>query len=118
MKQILIKEWEYKPEDADNQITAWEWEHDGIEGATKARVKTYNEHCRAAGVPVEVYMEVTRFDANTENDKDENGKPIKYTAVKKIMAKINSMQISASQKDAIANCFGWKENTINKYRLW
>jgi hypothetical protein len=71
------------------------------------------------GIPKSVYLEFWRFDNSTENDVDKTtGKKIAYSAVKKIMAYINSLNLTDRQKDALAKSTGWADKTIKKYKLW
>ena len=105
-------------EKADAQIQVYDWEADGYEHVTIARVQDYNDHCAALGVPKDIYLEIRYVQSNTENDKDENGKRINYSAVQKIMAEINSYNLTPAQKTAIAESIGWTEKTIRKYKLW
>ena len=118
LQRILVKEGGYTAEDAAAQVEVYEWEKQGVKGATKEQIATYNHNCKRAGVSIQNYMEVVRFKGKTHNDVDENGKGIPYSAVRKVMAKIDSLPISDFQKEAIAHCFGWKESTIQTYRLW
>lgn len=68
----------YSEEDAVFQIEVYDWENDGISGATTAAVRDYNEYCADAGVSREDFMEIRNFSNSTENDVDENGKKIAY----------------------------------------
>jgi len=61
------------------------------------------------------------FSSNTENDVDENGDTIKYSAVEKIMAEMSRLGLTLEQKEAMVLCFGWGENTIKyitRKKLW
>ena len=67
----------------------------------------------------DVYLHIRSFSNNTSNDVDANGKTIYYSAMKKIMAEINSQYgLTNSQKDALARSMGWAEKNIQKYKLW
>lgn len=118
LKSILMETEGMDAEKADAQIQVYDWEADGYEHVTIARVQDYNDHCAALGVPKDVYLEIRYIQSNTENDKDENGKRINYSAVQKIMAEINSYNLTPAQKTAIAESIGWTEKTIRKYKLW
>jgi hypothetical protein len=118
LRSILIEIGGYEEEDADWQIEAYDWEAEGYEGATVAAVREYNEHCAAANVPKSVYLHIRKFSSNTENDVDENGKSINYSAMKKVMAEINAQQLTSEQKTAIARSLGWSDKNIRKYKLW
>ena len=118
LKSILMETEGMDAEKADAQIQVYDWEADGYEHVTIARVQDYNDHCAALGVPKDIYLEIRYVQSNTENDKDENGKRINYSAVQKIMAEINSYNLTPAQKTAIAESIGWTEKTIRKYKLW
>ena len=118
LKTILINDGGYTAEEADYQIEAYDWETQGYENVTPAAVKQYKAFCASANVPKDVSLSIRSFANNTENDKDENGKSINYSAMKKIMAEINSHRLTSAQKDAIARSFGWSEKNINKYKPW
>ena len=90
-----------------------------IEDVTTSAIRNYNEWCEPVGIPKSVYLEFWRFDNSTENDVDKTtGKKIAYSAVKKIMAYINSLNLTDQQKDALAKSAGWADKTIKKYKLW
>ena len=105
-------------EDAELQVEAYSWEAQGYDGVTAAAVREYNENCATLDVPKDVYMHIRKFSNNTENDVDENGKSINYSAMKKIMAEIDAQRITAAQKTAIARSLGWSEKNIQKYKTW
>ena len=109
----------YDEEDAEAQVEAYEWEAAGFEDVTTSAIRNYNEWCEPVGIPKSVYLEFWRFDNSTENDVDKTtGKKIAYSAVKKIMAYINSLNLTDRQKDALAKSTGWADKTIKKYKLW
>ena len=117
LRDALVGYGQYSEEDADAQIAVYELEMQGYEAATINRVQKYNTYCAPAGVSLDDYYHIIEFSNNTENDVDEEGKTINYSAVQKVMAEINRLPISAEQKEAIARSI-WKEKTVKKYRLW
>ena len=109
----------YSPEDANAQIDSYEWEAEGYEDVTYAAIRNYNTYCAPVGISKAVYVSFWEFEKDTENDVNEaTGKPIAYSAVRKIMAYINSLNLTPAQKDALAKSAGWKDSTIKKYKLW
>ena len=118
LKSVLIEEGGHSEEDAEFQIEAYEWEKEGIEGATTAAVRNYQLYLKDIGVSRELYMMIRTFSNNTDNDKDSNGNSISYSAMKKVMAEINKQPLSNAQKDALARSMGWKESNIKKYKPW
>ena len=118
LRNALIKFGGYEPEDADTQIQVYDWNKQGYENATMNNVRKYNEFCKPAGVPIDTYLQIVDFANDTENDVDpETGKTINYSAVRKIMAEINSYPLTNDQKTAIALSL-WKESTVKKCKLW
>lgn len=103
---------------AMEKLASWDWEAEGFEDATSAAIRNYNEYCGPAGISKSVFMAFWKFDNSTENDVDENGKKIAYSAVKKIMAYIDSLNLTNAQKDALAKSAGWEDSTIKKYKTW
>jgi hypothetical protein len=109
----------YDEEDAEAQVEAYEWEAAGFGDVTTSAIRNYNEWCEPVGIPKSVYLEFWRFDNSTENKVDKTtGKKIAYSAVKEIMAYINSLNLTDRQKDALAKSAGWADKTIKKYKLW
>jgi hypothetical protein len=102
---------------AEWMLESFVWESQGYGEVTVAAVRDYYSYCADAGVSRDVYLHIREFSNNTENDVDENGKTINYSAVKKIMAEIHSLSITNEQKTAIALTL-WKESTVKKYKLW
>lgn len=118
LRTALMKKGGMTSEEADIQIQVYDWEMEGYDGASFARVRDYNAYCSAQRVPVDVYLYIRKFASNTQND-IVNGKAVDYSAVKKIMAEINAQRgLTPAQKTAIAKSIGWKDSTIRKYKLW
>ena len=114
----LIDLGDYTRKEAKYQVEAYDWEKAGLEGASIKRVETWHEYCQGAGVSKETYLKIVKFSANTKNDVDEDGEPIRYSAMKKVMAEINKLPLSPSQKDALAKAMGWSDRNIRKYKPW
>lgn len=118
LKQIIIEIEGKDPKEAEMTIEVYDWHGEGLDYATEASVKAYNEHCASFGISKLVYLEIRRYANQTDNDIGENGKPISYSAMKKIMAYINQYNLSAEEKTAIAESLGWSAKNIKKYKLW
>lgn len=114
----LIDVGEYDRRDAEYQVEVYEWEKAGLDGATIKRVQKWHEYCEKAGVTKEQFLRIQKFSSDTKNDVDANGKTINYSAMKKVMAEINKLPLSASQKDALAKSLGWSDKNIRKYKPW
>ena len=107
------------PEEADAQLTVWDWAKDvpGAENITKSAIQKYNEYCAGYGVNKSVFVQAWKTYNSTKPDYDANGDAVKYSLTKKVMPEINKLPISAQQKTQIALCF-WANKTVNKYKLW
>lgn len=114
----LIDVGEYDRKDAEYQVEVYEWEKAGLDGATIKRVQKWHEYCEKAGVTKEQFLRIQKFSSDTKNDVDANGKTINFSAMKKVMAEINKLPLSASQKDALAKSLGWSDKNIRKYKPW
>lgn len=119
LRQMLMDFGGKTREEADLQIQVYDWETDGYDGATIASVREYNEYCASYNVPKDVYLHIKKVSNNTKNDVDANGKPINYSAMKKIMAEIGAQySLTSEQKYAVARSLGWSEKNIEKYKTW
>ena len=118
LRNVLMEMEGITAEEAEAQIKVYDWEAEGYEHVTAARIEAYEEYCEAVAVPKDIYLEICYTQSNTENDKDANGKSINYSAMKKIMQLINSYPMTSAQKDAVAKSIGWSEKNIRKYKLW
>lgn len=121
LQQMLIDFDNIEPDDAAAQVEAYDWEAEGLEGATPTRVKEYNLYCKSTRLSRETYLAVMVFSDKTENDVDEEGNTIKYSAVEKIMAEMGRLGLTLEQKEAMALCFGWGKSTIKhitRNNLW
>ena len=118
LRNALMEIGDYSREDADTQIEVYRWEMDGYQYVTMSRVEKWHKYAEPAGISKEMFLEIMRFSSATENDLDENGKPISYSAMKKVMAEIDRLPLSGEQKDALAKAMGWSDKNINRYKPW
>lgn len=119
LRKALINFGGYDTEKAEAQIHVYDLEDQGYDGITIERLSKFNEYCKPFGVSLDDYLQIVKFSASTKNDVDpETGKAISYTAMKKVMAEIDSLSISSDQKTSIARSLGWSEKNIRKYKLW
>lgn len=109
-------------EELDDLILQWDTELElGREidwGDTK--YLEYAEEIRPAGIPVDVYDEWLR-QVNyylTGVDEDGDGKADRNSAVKQKAAYINSLPLTAEQKEALWRTVSTSARTLRKYRLW
>ena len=116
----LVKYGEKDEETAGLTVQAWKWRHDNpqYKNLGYKQIDRYLDYCVPSGVSIAQFYEIAMLSKRTENDKDENGNSITYSAVRKVMAAINALPITRDQKEAIAKAMGWADKTIRKCRPW
>lgn len=111
-----------KGEELDDLILQWDTELElGREidwGDTK--YLEYAEEIRPAGISVDVYDEWLRqVNYHLKGvDEDGDGKADRNSAVKQKAAYINSLPLTAEQKEALWRTVSTSARTLRKYRLW
>ena len=118
LTDALVEIGEYSREDARTQAEVYRWEMDGLSNVSISRVEKWHEYCEDNGISREMFLEIAKFSANTNNDVDENGKTVYYSAMKKVMAQIDKLPLSKEQKTALAKAMGWSNKNTNKYKPW
>lgn len=87
------------------EATVRKWEYQNRSGDSDAGVKQadqYYELAEPAGISMDVYNEFYNWQSKQNSDKDEDGKDIKGKTKKdKVLAYIDSMDLSRDQKDAL-----------------
>ena len=78
-------------------------ENPECEGISYSAVDGYNTYCEPLGVPANTYYEAWKY-KNT----------LSGTVKEPMMAYINSLNLSARQKDSLYFAFGWKESKLNE----
>lgn len=66
-----------------------------------------------AGIDPAAYIQYMLITDGLTSDKDANGKTISGSKKEKVLAKINAMNITKAQKDALYRMEGYSENTIS-----
>ena len=122
VRKVLISADIAEDEELDDLILQWDTELElGREidwGDTK--YLEYAEEIRPAGISVDVYDEWLR-QVNyylTGVDEDGDGKADRNSAVKQKAAYINSLPLTAEQKEALWRTVSTSARTLRKYRLW
>lgn len=64
------------------------------------------------GIPLEVYLDYRNDTADITADKDKNGKTIDGSKKSKVMAAIDEMELSRTEKDWLYYLAGYSQNTI------
>lgn len=122
VRKVLIAADIAEDEELDDLILQWDTELElGREidwGDTK--YLEYAEEIRPAGISADVYDEWLR-QVNyhlTGVDEDGDGKADRNSAVKQKAAYINSLPLTAEQKEALWRTVSTSARTLRKYRLW
>lgn len=118
LRSALLEMGDYDREEVELQIEVYRWEMDGHQNVTMNRVEKWHAYCEPLGISKEIFLDVMRLSSATSNDVDEKGKPIYYSAMKKIMAEIDKLPLSPAQKTALAKALGWSTKNINRFKPW
>lgn len=115
--QALIDNGDDK-EYAEAGVEAFEWQLDGYEDATAARVKDYNDFCREYNIAKDLYLHAMVEISRMYSDKDENGESIYGSKPKKIAAFIDTLPLTPAQKTALFKTYSDAARTIRRYKRW
>ena len=103
-------------EDATNKVSVYSFikEHPSLDGesVSYAFVTAYNEYCEPQGIDVDVFHDVWQYMGSAESDKDKHGKVIPDSKKQKVLAYVDSLDLSRRQKDALYYAFGYAKSTI------
>ena len=87
-----------------------------LEDASLAAVSGYYGYCEEASVDKYMYLTAYQFCYAVRADKDENGKSISGTALKKKLVYIDSLNLQPFQKTAVAKAIGITDKQLKKYK--
>lgn len=87
-----------------------------LEDASLAAVSGYYGYCEEANVDKYMYLTAYQFCYAVRADKDENGKSISGTALKKKLVYIESLNLQPYQKTAVAKAIGITDKQLKKYK--
>lgn len=87
-----------------------------LEDASLAAVSGYYGYCEEANVDKYMYLTAYQFCYAVRADKDENGKSISGTALKKKLVYIDGLNLQPFQKTAIAKAIGITDKQLKKYK--
>lgn len=76
--------------------------------------ETYDKltEARSGGIGAKIWMQYWKKKAELSADKDANGKSIRGSKKAKILALINSLQLTAEQKDLLYRAEGYAERDL------
>ena len=87
-----------------------------LEDASLAAVSGYYGYCEEASVDKYTYLTAYQFCYAARADKDENGKSISGTALKKKLVYIDGLNLQPYQKTAVAKAVGITDKQLKKYK--
>ena len=103
-------------EDATNKVSVYSFikEHPSLseESVSYSFVTAYNEYCEPQGIDVNVFHDVWQYMGSAESDKDKHGKVIPDSKKQKVLAYVDSLELSRRQKDALYYALGYAKSTI------
>ena len=104
----------YSEEDATEKaaIMAFVKQHPGCDGISWAAVESYTEYCEASGMKAETFWDAWKYNSATKADVDSNGESISGSKKVKVLAYINTLDLTYDQKDSLYYAFGWAESRI------
>ena len=104
----------YSEEDATEKaaIMAFVKQHPGCDGISWAAVESYTEYCEASGMKAETFWDAWKYNSATKADVDSNGESISGSKKVKVLAYINTLDLTYDQKDSLYYAFGWAESKI------
>lgn len=103
--------------DATEKVAAlaFEKEHPECKDISYAAVEAYKKYCEPAGVEAELYYKARKKCDSFKSDKDEDDEPIPGKEKRdKVVAYIDTLDLSVKQKDAIYFAVGYKKSTLYK----
>lgn len=123
LRQAMITYGRMTADEADEDIAAYDWlkrnpKHDLSVSDVKAYIKPIEDIGKSieqAGIKPDVYMRYKNLRSKCEGvDEDGDGKADKDTVKAEILEVIDSLPISAAQKDALYNLNGWAKSKIGE----
>jgi N12 class adenine-specific DNA methylase len=82
------------------------------DGISYSGVEAYQTYCKSRGVPAATFYDVWKYKSSAHADVDANGETISGSKKVKVLAYINSLNLTYAQKDSLYYAFGWAQSTI------
>jgi hypothetical protein len=89
---------------------------ESLADASLAAVSGYYGYCDEAKVDKHTFLTAYQFCYAVRADKDENGKSISGSALKKKLAYINGLDLQPYQKTAVAKAIGITDKQLKNYK--
>ena len=113
-KNMYITYGGYTEQEAGEKVTtmAFVKQHPDCDGISYAAIESYQSYCESYGVPAGTFYNAWKYNSSTKADVDVNGDSISGSKKVKVLAYIDSLNLTYSQKDSIYYAFGWAESKI------
>ena len=95
-------------------VLAFVKEHPECEGISYSAVESYTVYCEPLGMDAAVFYDAWQYNSSTRADVDENGESISGSKKAKVLSYIDSLYLTARQKDSLYYAFGWAESKIHE----
>ena len=82
------------------------------DGISYSGVEAYQTYCKSRGVPAATFYDAWKYKSSAHADVDANGETISGSKKVKVLAYINSLNLTYAQKDSLYYAFGWAQSTI------
>ena len=104
----------YEEEKAQEKADLLEFRkaHPEAKEITAAAMRDYKEYCEAYGVPADMFLKTWNYKSKTSADVDANGDAINGSKRAKVLAYIDELPISNSDKDALYYACGYAPSTL------
>ena len=84
------------------------------DGISYAGVEAYQTYCEFRGVPAETFYDAWKYNSSAHADVNANGESISGSKKAKVLAYINRLDLTYSQKDGLYYAFGWAQSKIHE----
>lgn len=103
-------------QEATEKVTTWAFvkKYPDCEGISYSAIENYQTYCQSTGMKPGTFYKAWQFNYATKADVDENGDAISGSKKTKVLAYVNSLDLTYAQKDSIYYAFGWAESTIDE----
>ena len=115
-KNMYITYGGYTEEKAAEKVTvmAFVKQYPECDGISYAAIENYQTNCEASGVPAGTFYDAWKYNSNTNADVDANGESISGSKKVKVLAYIDTLDLTFEQKDSLYYAFGWAESKIDE----
>lgn len=101
--------------DTRKKITVWKFKGRHPESElSDGKILDYVEFAEPAGIGLETYTRYAEKTTGLKSEKDEDGKPVSGSKRKKVLAVIDSLPLTSTQKDALFFAEGYAESTLDE----